>query len=140
MKPSAGRVLAWVASLVVAAACVGAFLLMDPPSLQRKQKLDNRRVSDLQRIEMAIDAHYRREDALPPNLAALDSAAPWIEIASDPETGSAYRYERIDDTHYRLCAEFDAKSTGARHHRGVQWEHPAGLHCFERDRRKDPEL
>jgi hypothetical protein len=48
----------------------------------------------------------------------------------DPQTGEPYGYTVSSETSYRLCATFDA----ARDEEvDPSWNHPSGLHCFERD-------
>jgi TonB family protein len=142
LKLSVERVLAWVASIVVVIACGIALVLMDPPGAQRQRKLDERRVSDLKLLDTAIQEHVRRHDALPKDLASLEVVAwlePRLDDARDPETGKTYGYERVDATRYRLCADFAAKSRNALHpDSSLEWAHPAGRHCFDRDRRIDP--
>ncbi len=139
MRLSPERILVGVATIVIVAACVAAFIVMDPPGVQRQRKLDERRIENLIRIESAIDAHAEAKDALPKDLEDAIGSAPWIDMPRDPETGAAYGYERIDATRYRLCAEFALRSRGGSgQSQGVPWEHPAGRHCFERERRREP--
>ena len=135
MKLSIERVLAWIASIVVVTACAVALVVMDPPGVERQHKLDARRISDLERLDSAIEIHAGRTKALPNALSDIDS--PLIEAAVDPVTGKPYGYERIDATRYRLCANF-AMSSRKPVHRAyrMEWTHPAGRHCFDRSRRR----
>ena len=76
--------------IVVLATVAGAVAVMGSPAEQRRMRIDERRVEDLQRIEAAVRAYHAEARALPGTLDTLD-ARPGVALdAADPETGSRY--------------------------------------------------
>jgi uncharacterized protein (DUF58 family) len=135
MSGGAGRWLLVLAAVVMAAAVIAAIRVTGGPGVQRMQRLDARRVADLARLELQIQAHAGREGALPPDLDTLARGATEAgERVSllDPE-GQPYRYEPLDARRYRLCAHFAMASNDGTVDSGPgSWLHPAGDHCFMR--------
>lgn len=130
-----GRTLVIVAAVVVAATVVAALMVTGLPGEQRIARLDERRVTDLQGIEAAIEDHARQQGTLPPSLVGLAGSTNRTLGLLDPETGAAYEYAAVDLRRYRLCARFgaDSRAPAARTAGTVQgWQHPAGRHCFTR--------
>jgi len=131
----AGRWLAIVASVVVVATVVAAIVVMGSPSAQREAKVDARRAADLFRIGSAIDRWVERNDALPPDLAAL-AAEPGARLAIvDPVTAVPYAYAITGARSYELCATFTTDTAQSGHVEawpGEAWAHDVGPHCFER--------
>ena len=74
---SHGRLLSIVASVVVAATLVAAITVMDTPAQQREQRVDARRVDDLQNIGNAVDAYHARNGALPADIGVIMSQPGW---------------------------------------------------------------
>ena len=133
---SPGRWLAIVATLVVVATLVAAFLVMRSPAVQREVTLDQRRVQELQRIGYAIDAYVVLHESLPPDLATL-AAQPGSTVSlRDPVTAAPYAYQATGKDRYRVCADFstDTAKTGEAlmDSPGMSWAHGVGHQCFER--------
>ncbi|MEZ0471084.1 hypothetical protein [Luteimonas salinilitoris] len=132
---SAGRWLLVAAGGVAIVAVVAAVAVMGTPAAQREAKLDNRRVHDLQRIADVVDHYYEQHDALPPDLAIL-AGQPGQRLAiADPVDGTPYGYEITGERGFRLCAAFTTDTADTRP--GVrpwssEWNHGAGLGCFDR--------
>ncbi len=134
---STGRRLSIVASVVVAATLVAAVVVMDSPALQREQRLDARRVQDLQRIVHAVYTYHAEHAALPAGMAELQAQPGWDLALVDPVDGMPYAYEVLDKGRYRLCASFDT-DTASGDQAGMvadEWKHGAGRHCFNREAR-----
>lgn len=132
-----GKRLLIAAGIVAIAALVGGFLLMGSPSTQRAQRMDQRRVSDLQQIEAMVRAHVDETGRLPTDLATL-AAKPGVGLSIvDPETGKPYVYRIDDPLRFSLCAEF-VTDTAARTRGGrawpmsMEWAHGIGNTCFTR--------
>lgn len=132
-----GKRLLIAAGIVAVAALAGGFLLMGSPSSQRAQRMDERRVGDLQQIEMMVRAHVEETGRLPADLATI-AAKPGVALpVADPDTGKPYVY-RIDDAlRFSLCADFQTDTAESR--RGdpawpvsTEWAHGIGNTCFSR--------
>jgi hypothetical protein len=114
------RVFTAASLVLVVFALVCGFVNLGSPGRQRSLSFDERRVSDLTRIEARIASIYRIERGLPAALPAN------IE-QRDPQTGLPYEYERIDGRRYRLCADFAAPGSPPFRPTFI---HPAGHTCF----------
>ena len=130
---SVGRILVAAAILVVVVAVVGGMVLLGPPSEQRQQRLDEKRVSDLERIAQAVSQYRFKHDRLPTILEELKNDPTLSVTTTDPETGQPYSYRGKDEETFELCAVF-ARATGeeptAPNVVG-RWQHRAGTQCFD---------
>jgi len=128
------KILASIVVMIVITSIVSAVLIMEPPSQQRKRKLDTRRVNDLQNITRGVETYWKRHKAIPPNLNAL-SKDPGSDITfTDPATSVPYGYEVTGSKSYKLCATFetDSSSNELQPYNGLGiWGHAANLQCFE---------
>lgn len=128
--------LAIVLSVAVAATVAAAIVMINPPA-QRQRRLDDRRIDDLIRIREQIDTYWQRHEALPSDLAGLDSEPGFDTPTRDPETSTPYGYEVKDTDSYQLCASFALDSGARRYPRWLrnasEWSHPAGRFCFDLD-------
>jgi hypothetical protein len=131
-----------VACLVVVATVAVAIGVMGPPSAQREAKLDGKRVRDLHRIAEAIDWHVKRNDALPPDLAALAEQPGQRLAIVDPVDGSPYVYKITGEGSFRLCAVFATDTAevqdGTYSRFNGEWNHGAGRQCFDRKAKGAP--
>lgn len=134
---SPGRRLSVIASVVVGATLVAAIVVLDSPPQQREQRLDARRVQDLQQIGNAIDIYHDRNKALPADLAALRAEmSGWNLAPGDPASAAPYGYEVLGERSYRLCAQFTTDTAAAEAPYGPvvdAWKHGAGRQCFNRE-------
>jgi len=133
---SPGRRLSVIASVVVGATLVAAIMVLDSPPRQREQRLDARRVQDLQQHENAIATYHAGHKALPDDLDALRAMPGWNLAPGDPVTGAPYGYEVLGERSYRLCAEFTTDTASADTPYGPvvdAWKHGAGRQCFNRE-------
>jgi competence protein ComGC len=137
----AGRWIAIVASLVVAATVVAAIAAMGTPAKQRLSRLDERRVMDLQAITVQVQAYYRQHDRVPPSLDALANE-PGVRVPQAPAPGQSYGYEALGAAAYQVCAQFDtdtAQSPETQAWTPPTWAHGAGRQCFRREAGNSPE-
>ncbi|MGD8340836.1 MAG: hypothetical protein PVH89_08640 [Gammaproteobacteria bacterium] len=117
--------------VVVVGAVIAGLVISGSPREQRLLRTDDERVNDLRRVSRAIERYYRETESLPADLQTLLNG--WIsqEIPRDPDTGQAYGYELLDETAYRLCADFALESRPTR--QPEFWEHATGRQCFSFD-------
>ncbi len=131
MKPlSPHTVFVAIVVLVVGGAVTAGLILVGPPSEARLERLDARRVEDLQRLSRLIDVHWTKHGRLPPSLDEVASE-PRAEAIKDPVTGQSYEFRPTGEKRYELCAGFDRRSHPASRGLGdAFWAHQAGRTCF----------
>jgi hypothetical protein len=123
------RIAAWATSAVVLAAIIAGFALSGSPAERRLERLDARRVSDLQQLARAVDAHWEDRASLPDDLLRVVDGRRLSQLPVDPVSGLPYAYQPLPPDGYRLCAIFDRSSPADQ--REQFWAHPAGQHCYE---------
>ncbi|HEX5429900.1 MAG TPA: hypothetical protein VFX17_02345 [Patescibacteria group bacterium] len=128
----------WLAicvSVVVAAAIVAGFVAVGSPAKQRKVRLDQTRVQNLQLIEDQVNNYAAQNGHLPAGLGDIASNLP-----KDPETQNDYTYTLKVNLNYQLCATFDLASSDSKTNYpsyypasyNESWDHSAGQACFDR--------
>ena len=133
MNASRRRTL-WAAAAccAVVAGLVAAVAQLGSPTERRALRLDRERAQRLQQLSTALQAFQREDGNLPAELSAL-ADQPWAAaVRRDPETSAPFAYERLDDRHFRLCADFARPSAAPRQDQEPDfWRHPQGHHCFD---------
>jgi hypothetical protein len=115
-------------ALVVAGIAAGLYIL-GSPAQARVDRLDQRRIQDLQQIEGMVKVYWGRQKHLPNALEEL-SAEPGMAInGTDPVTGAPYPYRVIDERTFELCAVFQGVSPRDGSSPNF-WLHGAGRQCF----------
>ena len=138
MTWSVHRTFAVAAILTVGVAVVWGFVLVGGPEAGRTEKMDARRLDDLQAIEAEVqDLVFDRDhkttlkQPLPPSLQEVAAKARYRRLTlEDPVSGEPYEYAVTGPTTYRLCATFARERASSYQ---VFWNHPAGRHCFTID-------
>ncbi|MBR9652184.1 hypothetical protein [Thalassovita aquimarina] len=92
---------------LVAGLVVFGLLTVGGPGKGRIEKRDDTRMSDL----LVLSSYVRcvadtQGKTLPASLAPVDTCQRDLRL-TDPYTDTPYRYERVSDTAYRLCAGFE---------------------------------
>ena len=135
MRPTGRQLILATATLAVAAAVIGALVLVGPPSEQRRRKLDERRVRDLQGLAAAVDSYWVRHRALPVSVEAVERQF-LADAVRDPESGIPYGYRVTGEKSFEVCATFAARSTEEfflppePKSRLGSWAHDRGTWCF----------
>ena len=130
-----------VVGVVVFAVGYGIFV-SGSPAKQRTLQFDQRRVSDLQQISVAVDDYWAREGKLPERLEDLrDGRYAYVRSITDPATEEPYEYGILSDTTYELCAVFERDSTEQQEQYRKPfseqiWDHGVGRTCFNLEVRK----
>ena len=134
---NARNALGWglgIAAVVIAVGTiVAAISVMGTPSEQRAARIDERRVDDLEALDVDIRAFAEKNGSLPGDLATLAHVPGRQLPLKDPESGTPYEYRVIAKNAYQLCAQFktDTAVSGNAEWR-KQWAHGAGRTCFDR--------
>jgi len=150
-KSKIPRILAILMSTVVLASIIIGFFIVGTPVEQRKRKMDDQRIQDLQTVQMQIVDYWARKEELPKNLEALQDNISGFIVPTDPDTKKPYEYIIGDKLNFKLCADFSTsdKDFPPRGKEMIQysspygsfqqnWDHESGRICF--DRNIDPEL
>lgn len=149
-----------VASGLVLAIIIWSFSVTGSPMNQRKLRIDQRRVDDLQSIQWQVISYWQQKEKLPAALTDISTPLSGFVIPQDPEfqKGRVYEYAKTGDKSFELCATFDLPmpkgwvpgSTGGVYPMdgmrdvavsavapypgvgGDSWDHDAGYKCFAR--------
>lgn len=129
--PSGSVPLGAAVAAVVIAVGAGLFVLGSPAE-ERVRRLDERRVADLRAIVAGTNLYWTRHGRLPESLAELASE-PGVRITTaDPESSEAYRYRRLQDDRYEVCAIFARETPFPTTSPATSvWAHGSGPQCFE---------
>jgi len=129
------RQFALLATALVTTGVIAGFWRLGSPNTQRQLRLDQQRIEDIRQIALSLhqQAQQAQNQGKPVNLPA--SLLP-AQRRTEPISGEAYKYRRLDRTHYQLCATFATDSASNRLgdlRPGNQdlWHHPPGQHCFK---------
>ncbi|MDQ3244975.1 MAG: DUF5671 domain-containing protein [bacterium] len=99
------KAIIWVALLVYF-----AFSVMGSPLQQRKFRLDEKRLQDLQNIQYQIINYFQQKQKLPESLKDLSNPLTGYSLPVDPEftKGINYEYNVLDakNLKFELCASF----------------------------------
>ncbi len=131
-----GRWLMVAAGVVVVATLGVAMSMLGSPATQRDQKLDQRRVHDLERIVGAVRHYALTHKALPPTLDVVARQPGRNLSITDPVDRTPYEYQVTGDRKFRLCAVFITDTAKALEDNGAwtddDWLHGTGRQCFDR--------
>lgn len=156
-----------VSGALVLALIAWSFTVMGSPTNQRKLRIDQRRIDDLQSIQWQVISYWQQKEKLPETLDAFNDPISSYIVPRDPEfqKGKVYEYKKIADKSFEICATFDlpipkgwvpgssgggvypmggmrdiAVSSVAPYPGGVaeSWDHEAGRACFTRS--IDPDI
>lgn len=96
------------ATVLVLVAIILSFTVMGSPMAQRKLRLDDRRVQDLQSIQYQVINFWQQKEKLPATLDELSTPISSYTIPPDPEfqKGLKYEYRKTGALSFELCATF----------------------------------
>jgi len=119
---------AYAVVVLVLAAIISSFFMVDSPVTSRMRNFDRQRVDNLNSLTYMIDSDYNNTKALPASLSGAK-----YEGIIDPETKQPYEYRVISADSYELCATFSLKATADNRgyiDPGNLSYHQAGHQCF----------
>jgi hypothetical protein len=123
--------LAAISTAAVALVIAASFTVMGSPAEQRRQRLDDVRVTHVERLAEAINRYYGRHQRLPVSLEETEHDQGESATLRDPVTQARYEY-RIDGPRaYSICAHFDRPDLPIGDAPDL-WSHQAGRQCFAR--------
>lgn len=150
-------------SIFILALCIYGIAITGTPSQIRKEKFDDRRLSDLSIIQNQVLSYWQNHDRLPEHLLDTTDVLSNIAIPSDPKTGNPYRYEIVTQSEnvgasttaatFRLCSTFETEKVAKGKFENIIalktssqtfdsyyagdnspfWDHGVGEKCFERN-------
>jgi Domain of unknown function (DUF5671) len=126
---AARRAAAIAATTVVAVATAVHFAYSMSPAQLRAERLDERRLADLNGIANAVETFRDLAGRWPTTLAELENSADLLSLA-DLVSGEPYGYRFLDAQRYELCAVFNRASRAPAMPYERFGPHGAGRHCF----------
>ncbi len=148
--------IAWIASAALVAVVAAEFFIVGTPAEQRRERLDQQRISDLQTLQNQVLNYWIRKEKIPQKAEELEDDISGFRVPRDPDTGEPYEYRPTGTLSFELCATFATNTvSGAAIVPSVprptilferkpypngeeNWDHGAGRTCFTRT--IDPEL
>lgn len=122
----------FIIGILVLGALIYGFSTNASPFETRRQKLDDQRIEDILALQSQIDSYYAKNNRLPLNLKEIGDEG--LNL-TDPETKKPYIYKPGENSKYKLCATFSAKSPVENKSPysayGTKFKHPKGDYCFD---------
>ncbi|HEY0220665.1 MAG TPA: DUF5671 domain-containing protein [Candidatus Paceibacterota bacterium] len=136
------------AAALVLGSIIWGFAVLGSPRTQRLVKYDEQKVNDISNIRYAIESYYSANGSVPDTLDSLTTNYYYFSKV-DVQTNKPYEYSKTGETSYKICADFNRKSTNERGGNSLAypmyggdgfttWDHEAGRHCF--DQKINPNL
>lgn len=127
-----------VVSLVVTiGSLVTAFMIGETPGEARARRHDVEVLGHFDQISATVQSYYTDNQKLPDNIDQLKDQIPYLNAAAlkDSKTGEAYKYNKVNDTQYELCATFEADNTKPAntydYSYADRWPHGVGYQCLK---------
>jgi len=132
-----------VALIIVVGSIIWGFAVLGSPRTQRLYKYDEQKISDLQNINSRVMNYYASKGILPKTIDEVLLDEYYSNTFVDPQTQKSYEYEKVSDTTYNLCANFnkasDEKKSNTRMDYSyikyqfgtTSWNHGEGRYCFK---------
>ena len=132
------RLFALLATAVVTMSVITGFWWLGSPNRQRQLRADEQRLRDIH--EIALSLYQQSQNRGKP--VVLKASLSLNNRKTDPISGKMYEYQRLDSTHYQLCAEFatDSESRLGKFSWAEKdfWHHLTGRHCFKLNVLEEP--
>ncbi len=145
VKTLIARNTAIVTAVVALVTIILGFVFVGTPAEQRLVRLDEQRINDLSMIQMEAINYFSLKRTLPTKLEDLNNSISGFYVPVDPETKTAYEFNRKSDLEFELCAVFNTENIGSHStavtytspiyygdQYGQNWDHGTGRVCFTR--------
>lgn len=153
------KIFGWGVAAIIIAAIIGGLMMVGGPSQARDEKIDAKRLSNMQQTARVISCYAHNENDVPqtsqPAKTALDERniiprlsangrpnCASLKWETDPVTKEEFEFQRISKNSFELCAVFIRKGNSRRgqnrtvynRNRNVldttQPRERAGRHCY----------
>jgi len=140
-REGASKMVGYGVLALILTTIIAGFAIMGSPSVQREIRLDQQQVQDLSMVQYQVVEYWRQNEALPAELAVLESDITGFMTPEAPADREPYTYEVRDNRTFALCATFARSSeeygySMVRDGYGIagntSWAHEEGRTCFER--------
>jgi hypothetical protein len=119
---------------------LGAFFIIDSPTVARLKRIDNQTISDVQSVDNSVRNFFTQAGKLPQALSDLEKTgfSPYLQSTNKVE------YEVTGENSYKLCSTFQRANLDDKdvYESLKEWRHSVGKVCFERlalaDNTKNP--
>lgn len=151
LKSKIPQFLAIILGVLVLGSIIVGFFIVGTPSEQRRRRMDDERVMNLQMLQTQIVDYWSKKEVLPENLDFLQDNISGFVVPLDPDTKLSYEYKILGELEFELCANFATASdknlspgekpmTYYGYYDSFQqnWDHEKGRACFQRT--IDPDL
>lgn len=109
------------------------------PFETRGKRFDEQRVSDISTLSYSIENYYRQKNRLPQTLSEIPKDSLYGKDIKDPESNQPYGYQVLNNTNYKLCADFSTDSSKSKRPQDIyslygsnaKFQHPQGNYCFD---------
>jgi hypothetical protein len=115
----------------VAAAVAVGLVIAGSPAEQRRLRLDEQRVAELQQLAGRAEYRWESDGRLPDTADELVDGQFLTRLPTDPTTGRPYEYRITGPRQFEVCATFERASRPDL--AGDFWFHEAGQRCFAFD-------
>lgn len=133
------KLIIYISLLIVLIVISWAFILVGSPSLNRRISADRIRISRLSILKNEIQKYYKNNKKLPSEITDLkiNNYSYREDFRNDPITKENFDYHILNQTEFKLCAEFALSSEKAileqsRYDTNSElWKHDEGHYCFK---------
>lgn len=111
------NIFAYTTTGIALGLCIWSITITGTPSQIRKEKFDDRRLSDLSQIQQQVLSYWQNHRTLPTELASLSNPLSAFAVPTDPRTSTPYEYAivkqseslsgKLTEATFSFCATFE---------------------------------
>lgn len=130
------RVVLIILGILFLGALISGFYIVGSPNKAQDLKEDQERVSAVLSLSSAVENYHNSQGELPQSLDKLVGNTYLQSLPKDPRNEKDYEYTKVDDTNYKICAEFAVSAQQPTRLDTLPTEgiyaHPKGKYCLEK--------